>query len=100
VRANFCLECGAGGPLHAHHTNYDDPLAVQFLCPRCHNQLHEFPEFAPLVGVAIDRSDKHGIVLYAIYEADRPVTELMGEYAIEELVALGRATKARFSARA
>lgn len=31
-----CQRCGSHGVLHAHHSNYEKPLKVDWLCPRCH----------------------------------------------------------------
>lgn len=35
-----CEACGATGTLHAHHDSYGAPLAVTWLCARCHLALH------------------------------------------------------------
>lgn len=35
-----CALCAAGGPLHAHHEDYDRPLDVIWLCRPCHMQHH------------------------------------------------------------
>lgn len=34
------LECMTPGPVEAHHTAYDHPLGVDWLCPRCHKAVH------------------------------------------------------------
>jgi len=47
-----CAECGAlergrkgkhegGRWLHAHHTDYSQPLDVIFVCPPCHKAIHK-----------------------------------------------------------
>lgn len=44
LRKEPCLFCGAD-KVHAHHRDYDDPLNVIWLCPKCHHRLHAaFPE--------------------------------------------------------
>lgn len=36
-----CEECGtAAEQLHGHHEDYSKPLAVRWLCPRCHKEAH------------------------------------------------------------
>lgn len=35
-----CEGCGERGLLHAHHQNYQEPLNVTWLCPRCHQHHH------------------------------------------------------------
>jgi hypothetical protein len=47
TRPNACTICdlpadeaGAHG-LHKHHFDYNEPLAVMWLCPTCHGQLHK-----------------------------------------------------------
>ena len=47
VKADHCTICGlpddeAGGRgLHKHHFDYNDPLKVVWLCPKCHAQIHK-----------------------------------------------------------
>lgn len=37
-----CEHCGqSDGRLDAHHPDYSKPLAVVFLCRRCHTRLHK-----------------------------------------------------------
>lgn len=50
IQRQPCFACGATAPMrvysgrkdlmHLHHKSYDDPLAVVWLCPRCHKLLH------------------------------------------------------------
>ena len=41
-----CLFCGEA-EVHAHHRDYERPLDVTWLCPKCHHRLHAaFPETA------------------------------------------------------
>lgn len=35
-----CQKCGATGIIHGHHTDYDKPLEVVWLCNTCHNIEH------------------------------------------------------------
>lgn len=39
-RATYCEKCGATGRLHKHHNDYNQPLAVQWLCSACHRLIH------------------------------------------------------------
>ena len=39
-RKDGCEECGKDGLLHAHHKNYQEPLDVLWLCPKCHKAEH------------------------------------------------------------
>lgn len=36
VRPPQCSKCQGFGPVEAHHSDYDQPLAVEWLCIRCH----------------------------------------------------------------
>lgn len=40
VRAGACSECFRVGKVHAHHDDYNFPLAVRWLCPKCHKTWH------------------------------------------------------------
>jgi hypothetical protein len=40
VRPPNCEECGVECKPQAHHIDYDWPLAVEFLCRKCHKQRH------------------------------------------------------------
>lgn len=39
-RPNVCSECSKKGIIHAHHEDYSKPLAVIWLCPKCHHAKH------------------------------------------------------------
>lgn len=41
--ATTCQDCGAVGPTHGHHADYSQPLAVEWLCRRCHTMRHAGP---------------------------------------------------------
>lgn len=36
-----CEICGVAAKLHGHHQDYSRQLAVVWLCPRCHKNLHQ-----------------------------------------------------------
>lgn len=38
--AGACEDCGAEGPLHGHHEDYERRLDVVWLCVACHNVRH------------------------------------------------------------
>jgi formylmethanofuran dehydrogenase subunit E len=41
VKPVSCSSCGGSGRLEGHHNEgYDKPLSVQWLCVKCHRQLH------------------------------------------------------------
>ena len=40
VKRTHCEACGKELPLHAHHSDYDRPLEVAWLCHSCHIKLH------------------------------------------------------------
>jgi|SRR5579863_7671037 len=39
-RGNKCQRCGIEGKMEAHHKDYDKPFDVQWLCFKCHKQMH------------------------------------------------------------
>lgn len=41
MRPDRCSRCKRVGPVHGHHHDYDKPLDVTWLCPRCHQQEHQ-----------------------------------------------------------
>ena len=44
IKKEPCLFCGCE-KVHAHHKDYAEPLAVIWLCAKCHHRLHaNFPE--------------------------------------------------------
>lgn len=40
IRPDRCSECDKECKPHAHHEDYQKPLEVIFLCPKCHNRRH------------------------------------------------------------
>lgn len=36
-----CRICGTVDPIHAHHGDYRKPLEVTWLCPDCHDEMHQ-----------------------------------------------------------
>lgn len=36
-----CMHCGSTKNVQGHHTHYDAPLAVYWLCAKCHAQTHK-----------------------------------------------------------
>ena len=41
IRPQFCMICQSPGLVAAHHIRYDWPLAVIWLCPKCHAEIHK-----------------------------------------------------------
>lgn len=41
VRPDICTLCGRDGMIFAHHSDYSDPLNVDWLCRKCHGKLHK-----------------------------------------------------------
>lgn len=40
VKPSKC-ECGKEGKIHGHHDDYTQPLAVRWLCAKCHAEVHK-----------------------------------------------------------
>jgi len=40
ARPSYCEDCKQERMLNAHHDNYNKPLEVRWLCPKCHVQAH------------------------------------------------------------
>ncbi len=53
VKGQVCEQCGANGKLHGHHDDYAQPLAVRWLCPKCHGLAHRKPRPAKTMRVFI-----------------------------------------------
>ena len=42
VKEYKCQDCNTDkGRIHGHHDNYDYPLSVRWLCPKCHSKWHK-----------------------------------------------------------
>ena len=42
IRSKTCECCGINHKrIHGHHDNYNYPMIVRWLCPKCHNQWHK-----------------------------------------------------------
>jgi hypothetical protein len=41
IKPTKCMKCNKIKTLHAHHTNYDKPLEVMWLCVSCHKLEHD-----------------------------------------------------------
>ncbi len=39
-RPEYCELCGERGKVHGHHSDYQKPLTVRWVCPRCHHRMH------------------------------------------------------------
>ena len=44
-RPTQCTMCKGGGKTQAHHSDYDDPLNVVFVCRPCHEVIHYYGPF-------------------------------------------------------
>ena len=40
IKPNSCEKCGTNSVLHGHHTDYNKPLEVKWLCSFCHGLEH------------------------------------------------------------
>lgn len=56
IRASQCETCGVSGEfkdgrsaIHAHHDDYNHPLAVRWLCQPCHHEWHRLNKPVPLM---------------------------------------------------
>lgn len=57
VRPTTCQRCRKSGrKIHGHHNDYCQPFAVEWLCQKCHTQVHlSFWHDIPSVQIDIDR---------------------------------------------
>ena len=42
IRPDRCMVCGSTWYIYAHHTNYEKRYEVAFVCPSCHNLIHNW----------------------------------------------------------
>ena len=40
AKVEKCNRCPATGLMHKHHHDYDKPLEIEWLCPKCHGLIH------------------------------------------------------------
>lgn len=40
TRPDVCETCGKQAKVHGHHTDYEKPFDVEWLCPKCHQHEH------------------------------------------------------------
>ena len=44
IRPNFCSKCGKYCKPHGHHSDYNEPFSVIWVCPQCHRDIHKSME--------------------------------------------------------
>ena len=90
VRPEACEECGGTGPeyrdgrssIQAHHDDYNDPLAVRWLCKPCHDEWHKHNTPIPLREGEPDELDaipEGGDAQGSLFEVE-PVDLLVGGF--------------------
>jgi len=57
-----CERCGSDGKVEMHHTDYDKPLQVVWLCPPCHRREHD-EQRNPAYYRWLDRQEAAGVAL-------------------------------------
>jgi hypothetical protein len=40
TKPDKCSKCGAGGRIVGHHSDYNKPLEVVWICEPCHREIH------------------------------------------------------------
>ncbi len=43
IKPTSCIQCGQSGRIEGHHSDYEEPLKVIWLCGSCHHRLHPGP---------------------------------------------------------
>ena len=41
IKPDFCNDCGRKGFVEGHHSDYNRPLKVDWLCKKCHIEIHK-----------------------------------------------------------
>lgn len=41
IKPEKCRKCGSNSQLFGHHTDYNKPLEVEWVCRNCHNDIHK-----------------------------------------------------------
>lgn len=53
IKAEACWYCGSTESIQGHHADYDAPLAVTWLCSKCHREAHKITKMF-LAGIRVE----------------------------------------------
>jgi hypothetical protein len=88
VRPDLCETCGkpprGKGKINAHHEDYDFPLDVQWLCPKCHTRLHRAKREEALTAAAERKANR--IVIADLWDYAHDISERHPSNDVEWLV--------------